>query len=330
MFSKVQKTSQVKNILIINMSNIGDVLLSAPAMDIILRDFPLAKCSVVVGERAASVFEGNARFEHIYIFDKHAKFFEQVQFILQLRKAHFDLVVDFRNTLIGYFLFPKWATPLAGKVDKEVHLKERHLNRLRTVYDFDLEPNVKNTILPSKNDEALVDGLLASFLKRDEPFVAIAPIAADKTKTWTPQGFMDVCNAIGKTYGYKIVLLGSQKDNVILENIKSNVNSPVLNIAGKTNLLQAAALIRRAAMVIVHDSGPMHIASYLDKPTVALFGPTEPKRSRPWGQYYAVVHENQQCARCLNQSADSAHTCMSAIKPEHVMKAFAQVKDQMK
>lgn len=330
MFTKVYKNSSVKHILIIALSNIGDVLLSAPSIDILLRDFPEAKVSLVIGERAVSIVEGNPRINKVYIYDKTASFWGQLQWFLKLKQQNFDLVVDFRHTLIGFFLLPTWVTPLSFKIDKIVHLKERHLNRLRTVYDFSVDPAIQSFALPSKEDERHIDRLLEPFMKAGEPFVAIAPIAADKAKTWLPEGFMEVCNAIGRDYGLKIVLLGSKKDDQILENIKSHVKYPIFNLAGHTDLLEAAALLRRAKIAIVHDSGPMHIASYLNIPIVALFGPTDPKSSTPWSQNFQVVHRNSECQRCKQPQLTEPHRCMAAITSSDVMKAFKEVNDAIR
>lgn len=322
MFLKLNKNSTVQNILVITLSNIGDALLSAPSIDILLRDFPNAKLSVLVGPRAASAFEGNSHIHHLYLLDKTASLLDKLKLIAHLKKQHFDLVVDFRHTVIGFLLFPKWVTPISGLIDKKVHLKERHLNRLRTIYNFNVEPFYSAAILPSESQEKLIDQLLNPFIQNQEPFVAIAPIAADSAKTWLPQGFIDLGNAIGSKYGYKIVLLGSQKDQEILEFIKTHIDYPVLNLAGRTNLLEAGALLKRCKFAVVHDSGPMHIASYFNKPAVALFGPTNPKNSQPWGDHYEVVHKNAECARCINDSTGVPHTCMSAIKADDVMKAI--------
>ena len=330
MFWKLYKNSSVKNILVITLSNVGDVVLSAPVVDILLRDFPSAQLSLVIGERAASLFEGNPRISQIHIFDKTRNPIEQASWTLGLRKYHYDLVVDLRNSMIGYFLTPKWMMPPLLFPDKTIHLKKQHLNRLRSLYDFMPEAALPATIMPSESDERLIDGLLNDFLGKDSSFVFIAPYAADLAKTWNAQGFAHLSKAIANQYGLKIVMIGSaaQKENIDAIIAQSGVW--VLNLAGRTNLIQIAALIKRAKIAIVHDSGPMHIASYFNKPVVALFGPTDPQCSAPWSSLFKVVHRNTQCPRCLNPKAFSVlHNCMSAITQEDVLQAFSEVYGQI-
>jgi heptosyltransferase-2 len=330
MFSKLFKHSSVKNILVITLSNIGDVVLTGPAIDILSRDFPKAKISLVTGAKVASLFEGNTCISKVHIFDKTLNSIERAKWTLRLKRDHYDMVVDFRNTMIGYFLFPKWITPPMVSPDKRSHLKEQHLNRLRTLYHFDPAPAPFVTIVPSKSDEQLVDRYLKSFLGGNSFFIVIAPLAADVAKTWTVQGFIDLTKAINAQYGFKIVMIGSMENKLVIERIKTESGVNVLNLAGCLNLIQGAALLKRAGIAIVHDSGPMHIASYFNRPIVALFGHTDPEFSRPWSSVYQVVRRNKNCPRCLNPGSSGPHECMSAIKSQDVMQALGEVYEKIR
>ena len=326
MFWKLSKNSPVKNILVITLSNIGDVVLSAPVMDILLRDFPLAKLSLVIGERASSLFEGNSRISQIHIFDKMRTPLEHLRWTWGLRKYHYDLVIDLRNSMIGYFLTPKWMMPPLLFPDKTIHLKQQHLNRLRSLYDFEPKSILPVTITPSLSDERLIDGLVNDFLEKDLPFIFIAPYAADLAKTWDAENFVNLSKELFIQYGLKIIMIGSaaQKENI--DGIIAKSGADILNLAGKTNLIQIAALIKRAKVAIVHDSGPMHIASYFNKPVIALFGPTDPQCSSPWSSIFKVVHRNNECRRCLKPKDFSVlHNCMAAITQQDVLAAFAEV-----
>ena len=330
MFLKLYKNSSVNNILVITLSNIGDAVLTAPVIDILLRDFPSAKLSLVAGAKTASLFEGNPRIAQIHIFDKKLSFLKQAQWTLNLRQYHFDLVIDLRNSMIGYFLFPKWITPPALFVNQKLHLKQRHLNRLRSLYDFGsyLAPAV--TISPSKGDEQFVDQLLNSFLKGNEPFVIIAPYSANSSKTWGKQALISFINSITDQYGLKVVVIGALDNREDVEHMGSQTHSPILNLAGKTNLIQLAALFKRSKIAVVHDSGPMHIASYMNTPLVALFGPTNPDHFGPWGAVYNVVRRNSQCEPCLDPKSSVTHDCLSAITPQDVLVAFGEVYEQVR
>jgi heptosyltransferase-3 len=329
MFSKLSKNSPVKNILVITLSNIGDAVLTAPVMDVLLRDFPSAKLSIVTSEKCASLFEGNPRINRIHLFDKHSYFLDQAKWTLDLRRYHYDLVVDLRNSMIPYFLSPKWLTsPFIEKGD--LHLKDQHLKRLRSLYDFSEGSASKLAIAPSSSDEQKVEGLLHGFLGQSSSFILIAPFAQDSAKTWPSSEFAKLSRALYEKYHLKIVMIGSGQQKQEIDQIIAWAQVPILSLPGQTNLIQIAALIKRATIVIVHDSGPMHIASYFNKPIVALFGPTDPHYSKPWSTKERVLRSHENCQRCLNPKLlNVPHNCMSGISVQEVLIAFEEVYGQI-
>ncbi len=330
MFSKLYKHSSVRNILVITLSNIGDAVLTAPVIDILLRDFPSAQLSVVAGAKAAPLFEGNPRISRIHVFDKQRNALTQAQWTLGLRAYRYDAVVDLRNSMIGYFLLAKWMTPPDLSVYKTLHLRQRHLNRLRSLYDFGPGEAPMLAMVPSKEDELFVDQLLRPFLKGGAPFVIVGASAGDSAKTWPDKEFVHLNKAIISKYAFKIVMVGSRQDRQTIESIGNQVGEEVLNLAGRTSLTQLIALFKRTKMAVVHDSGPMHIASYVNKPLVALFGPTDPDYYGPWSYVYKVVRRNGRCPRCLDPKTPLTHNCMSAITQQDVLESFKEVYEQIR
>ena len=327
MFWKLSKNSSVKNILVITLSNIGDVIATALVIDILLRDFPYARLSVVTGAKPASLFEGNPKIHNIHIYDKTLSWIGQFRWILGLRKYRYDLVVDLRNSMIGFSLFPRWITALMIFSDRHLHMKDRHLNRLRFLYDYGHGDALKLAIKPSPKDEKVVDDLLGGHVK---PFIVVAPRAADSSKTWAEEKFLNLCKDIVDRYPVHIVLIGSLDDGPVLERIKGS-SSRIVSLAGKINLIQTVDLINRSLMVVAHDSGPMHIASYLNKSVVALFGPTDPEFSHPWGKGSSCVIEHKdQCERCKSPKISVGHECMNLISEKQVLQAFGEIYEKIR
>lgn len=328
MFLKLSKNSSVKNILVITLSNIGDVIATALAIDILLRDFPQAKLSVITGAKPASLFEGNPKIQNIHIYDKTLSWWQQFKWILGLRTYQYDLIVDLRNSMIGFLLFPRWITSLMFFSDRHLHMKDRHLNRLRLLYDYGVGDAPKLGIKPSKEDERVVNSLLDKNVK---PFIVVAPRAADLSKTWSEEKFLNLCKDIIDHYPVNIVLIGSLNDTSVIEYITNQSSTRIFSLAGKINLIQTVYLIHQSLMVIAHDSGPMHISSYLNKPVLALFGPTEPLFSHPWGKsIYKVVSHKDRCARCLNPNLSIAHECMNFISEQEVVQAFGEIYEKIR
>ena len=102
--------SEINKILVISLTNIGDVILTFPVIDILKEDFPSAKLSIVIGPKAESLFCDNPHLEKVHIFNKHQLPFKTLRWVLGMRKEHFDLVVDLRNTAIPFMISPRYRT----------------------------------------------------------------------------------------------------------------------------------------------------------------------------------------------------------------------------
>jgi heptosyltransferase-2 len=301
------------------MTNIGDVVLSCPVIDILRRDFPQAQMDVVVGPKAVSLFADNPNF-HIKVFDKQAPIGKKISWFLDLRRAHYDCVVDLRRTALGFFLASRYRTPLFGR-SLAGHKKDIHLNRLRQIYDFDVPADKQYAILPTKEDEDFFEGAVVPVLQ-ERHFVVIAPGAASSDKRWHPEGFAQVADYLSNTY--KVVFVGDDKDVEIVDNIQGRMRSPALSLTGKINLRQLAYVLKKCSLVLAHDSGVLHLSCYFNVPVVALWGPTDINRYAPWSSKFIVVRHNEKCPRCQNPKTQEKHNCMSFIKAEDVVNAISK------
>src|ERR1700679_3915540 len=111
MCAKLLKESRPKRILVVSQTNIGDVVLTCPVLDILRRDFPQAKIDVVIGPKAISLFADNPDFG-IKVFNKQASLREKFAWFKDLYQKHYDCVVDLRRTMLPLFLMPQYAAPM--------------------------------------------------------------------------------------------------------------------------------------------------------------------------------------------------------------------------
>lgn len=331
MFSKLTKNSEVKNILVVSLTNIGDILVISPAMDILLNDFPKARMSVVVGPKGRSLFEENPNIERVYIYDKHADLKAKMTWLSNLRRQKFDAVVDFRNSFLPFLVHTRTRTAPILFMPKGLHLVDKHLVRLKDIYEFSGKSQDRKAIVILPKDREYVDSLLTGHIRPGEKFVLIAPVAADSAKTWTPEGFAKVSDQLIEQYGFKVVMVGGAENTAVMENIQSQMKHRILALAGRTNLVQVAEIVKRSFFSIVHDSGIMHIASYFNKPALALFGHTDPHLSGPWSEGSGYIWKNKQCPRCADmENREKFHSCMSAITPEDVLQCIEVSGDRVK
>ncbi|MDE2028321.1 MAG: glycosyltransferase family 9 protein [Candidatus Omnitrophica bacterium] len=324
MWPKLSKNCDPKHILVFSLTNIGDVVLTCPVIDVLCENFPEARMDVMIGPKAVSLFEDNPHFK-VKIFDKRSSLQEKQAWFLEVRRQHYDCVIDLRRTMLPVFLMPKYATPVAAFHVYHGHKKDGHLNHLRRLYPFEVPAARQYAVVTVTQDERFFDEEVAPFV-RTQPFVVVAPGAASSEKRWTPDGFVAVADHLSRST--KVIFVGDAKDRAVITSIQNRMKSPSLSLAGKSSLRQLAYVLKKAALALTHDSGVMHLASYLNVPLVVLWGPTPLEKYAPWSDRSVVVKRNELCERCRDPKMKAPHQCMSFIKPEDVIKAIEALKDE--
>ena len=108
------------------------------------------------------------------------------------------------------------------------------------------------------------------------------------------------------------VLVGSAKERQLCERLAGMCRSEAINLAGRTSLRQLGALVRLSELVLGHDSGTIHMAVAMSKPLVCIIGPTDPKRTGPYGHGESIVSASVECAPC-RRSVCEDNKCMRLI-----------------
>jgi len=298
MFFKLSRSSKIKRILVVSLSNIGDVVLTLPVVDILRAAFPAAELHLVVGPKAKSLFDENPHITRVIVYDKKMSWRGKLGWFLGLRRVRFDLVVDLRNSMLSFLLnagtvtFPACSPP-------KVHMKAKHLARLALVLDDINIPVERAAIILSAEQRSSVGRLVRGW----EDYVVVAPGAAAVHKRWSEQGFLQVVrHLISK--GQKVVLVGDQNDKIVAGRIAAAFPDGALDLCGQTTLVELAGVVARAALAVTNDSGIMHVASYFDRPVIALFGRSDPFFYGPWS------------SRCVALRKGAA---IEAIMPEDVI-----------
>jgi ADP-heptose:LPS heptosyltransferase len=114
--------------------------------------------------------------------------------------------------------------------------------------------------------------------------------------------------------------LGNHEDKVLGETIARAEPSRCVNLCGATSLPEMVEWIRLADLLITNDTGPMHVAAALGKPVVALFGPTEPRRTGPYGQLQNVLRLELPCSPCMKSTCyfEKPNECLRGLAPAMV------------
>ena len=169
-------------------------------------------------------------------------------------------------------------------------------------------------------------------LDPDRPVIAFAPGAEfGSAKRWPESHFSTLAEMISQRYpGAQIVLLGSAKDNAVCEAIHSSMPQ-ILNLAGKTSLKEAIALIAGIHLLVTNDSGLMHVASAFDIPVIALYGSTDYRHTPPFSSESHIISLNLACAPCQKRECPLGHhDCMNRLMPALVFEELMEIMENMK
>jgi heptosyltransferase-1 len=335
-------------ILIIKLSAIGDVAQTLPALEAIKKIHPESEITWVVEEAAAGVLDGHPLVDLLLVSRRKSwlrsrmnplalarGFRDMVRFIRKLRRTRYDIAIDFQGLLksgvliglaradrkIGYdrtrelsYLFLNERLPA---YDIEQHALERYLDVARYLGAKDPSPAC---MLPLEKERSVVSKRVGEIRAPGRPLVAVNPVARWKTKLWEERKFAELADRLIKEKNAVVIFTGSPDDRPVIERILSMMREKAVNWAGETSLKELAALASLSDLFITTDTGPMHLAAAAGARVLALFGPTAPWRTGPYGPSNITVRTGIDCSPCFRRKCGRAIECMSGIAVEDVMR----------
>ena len=158
-----------------------------------------------------------------------------------------------------------------------------------------------------------------------QPYLAVLPGAAyGSAKRWDPTSFATVIRGLQKSHSLQPILMGGPKDIEACKAVAQSLGSPITDLSGKTTTLELTHWLAHARLILCHDSGPMHLASFLRKPAVAIFGSTEPAWTGPLGSTVSIAQHKVSCNPCFLKTCPLDRRCMTRLTPEEVLTACEQ------
>lgn len=310
--------NQIKRILVITLSNIGDIILTTPVIRALSKEFPCSRIDVMVSPNGKDIFDKDPRIFKLVIYDKHISIAEKRRLQLKLRKLKYDLVVDLRNTVFPLLLAPRYRTSPIQSFPKDiVHKKERHLYRLVPFGIKNLSE--RSYIHITKEDEDYTNDLIKTNAVT-YPIVIVNPGAKSHLKRWTVEGFAEVCDGLIGECAASIVFVGAGPDDKeIVLSVARKMKNKHHNFVDKTNIRQLASLLKRSSLIITNDSAPMHIGCAVGTKVLAIFGPTDPRKYGPTGEFDAVINKKLLCSPCEVAACKYGHECMKLVSADEVL-----------
>lgn len=332
----------MRNILVIKLRYIGDVLLATPTLRAIKEVRPDVRVTMMVNHGTEDVLSGNPDIDEILVLDK-GSLAAQWRFIVELRRRRFDTVIDLTDGDRSAFLSWISGAPVRigfndehrrrGRCYTEVvqsvpgvrHRIDRDLAALKPlgIHASEKPPRLWLT----GEDEAGADQLLNRLgISRDRPILIVQPGARYWFKAWPAERFAELADRLAGDYGFQVLIGGSREDTSLAQKIHEAATSRPVSIAGQTTLKQFAAIAKRAVLFVGNDSGAMHMAAAVGTPMVALFGPSNPAEWGPRCDRMKVLYKGLDCRACFHPTCERGElNCMKQLSVQEVYAASVQL-----
>ena len=331
----------MQNILVCQTGGwIGDMVLLTPALRALKYAYPESNLALLLRPRVAGLMATHPYVDTCIIDTKNRGGYRSVaELVRWIREAAFDVAVvlhptSFRNALLPFLarVPVRVGTNVGGRGllltascpdTTDVHEVHRYL-RVLALLNINPASDFLEFWHTDTDREMIRDRLQAEGVSATDRLVALNLGTTWRTKRWDVANFAEVIYQIGHLIPEaRVVLIGSSTEQSLAADLPASL--PAINLIGSTSILQLGALLERCELCLTCDSGPMHIAAAVGTPTIALFGPTDPARHKPYGAGHIALEKPIECRPCYKRTChrqDAPHLCMTEIGPAEVIKAL--------
>jgi len=284
------------------------------------------------------MLELNPCLDELVIYDEegaHKSLLGKLRLVFSLRKRKFDTAFllhrSFTKALIVFLAGVKerigyptkrrgmLLTKMVDSPAEELHKVEYFLN---IAASCGLKPSSRSYefFINEAHKKFVGDLLRSEGISENDTVVVLCPGGNWDPKRWPKESFAKLADALSEKCAAKIIISGAKKDVVLAGEIKNMMKAKPVITAGKTTLKQLGALFQRADLVVANDTGPMHLSVAMKANTIALFGPTSPQLTGPYGEgRYKVIFKNDTCDVPCYDFTCTDNRCMAAIKVADVL-----------
>lgn len=336
---KLSKTPE--KILVIKPSSLGDIVHSLPFLNVLRDRFPRSEIHWIIAKGFEGLLEDHPMISRLLVINKDEwKKIKNVKDTISelrslfksLKKEKFDIVADLQGLLrSGVLTAATGASVRVGfkearegssifythRVEggKDIHAVDRYLK----IAKF-LGCDIADVCFPLPL--SFGSSRVTQYLP-DKEYAVLVPGARWKTKKWPPERFGELASRLPM----KFLVVGGKSDTDISNRVVNSSKGNAISIAGKTNIKELIEIMRKAKFVVSNDSGPMHIAAALGVPVFAIFGPTNPLRTGPYGKGHIIIRKGVECSPCYKRSCRDIK-CMEMIGVKEVADIIKQRVDK--
>ena len=325
----------VRRILVRVPNWVGDAVMSLPVLAGLKRLFPLAGITVLAAPRVAPLFATQPGVTEVIRYPSGRGKWQ----VLWEQRRRFDVALALPNSMES--ALGLWLVGVPSRVGYNTDARRLFLTEavsgrealagLHTVFYLlgllkalgGVATFTPPTLCLEPEEEALGAQLLSEAgLPGQGPWVGLSPGAAyGPAKRWEPARFAALGRELQREFDARLVLLGADDERPVAEEVKDQLQAPVVDLVGRTGLRQALGVMSQLHLLVTNDSGLMHAAAALSVPLVALFGSTDPVATGPFTSRATVIHHLQPCSPCFKRTCDTGYPCLTAISVDEVAAA---------
>mgnify|MGYP000854157144 CR=1 FL=1 len=326
-----------RKICVIHLNQIGDLMFSLPLLKSLRDRFPEAQIHSLLRPSLTGLLEDSPYVDRI--IPRRDALFSRLKLLWSLRRERYDLVISLPRSeeallltmmsnaqvKAGFYRWP-WDRGLDVKEVLQGHYSWFNFSKLLARLDIPVSQDTYVGLL--RVDEPLrVEGL-------PWRYAVISPGASSRrqSKQWDERKYASVITELSMMFGLSCVLVGGGDAVDLTRRISEHVHPSldggvrqVVDLAGKISLRELAAVLKKAKLFVGIDSGVMHMASALDVPTVAIFGPTDPRYSGPQNNRSLVVRKDLPCSPCYLREDCSHRRCLEELDAASVVESCRRV-----
>lgn len=336
---------KIKRVVVRSTNWVGDALMTVPALRELRRVLPQAHITLATRAWAEGLFADADFIDDLLIYDRGARDFRAVwRQIGAWRKARFDLAVLLQNAFeaaliasaarvplrTGYatdgrraLLTHPLPVPVWSGARHEIFYYlniiaglETHLNGTSNI--LDRAPDCTLTVSEFRKREAR-EILCANGAVFNRPLVALCPGSTNsRAKRWPARRFAALADMFSEEMGASVALIGSRDELDVSNEVAAQMRHRPVMLTGRTKLAEVVAILSIADFLVTNDTGPAHIAAALNRPTIVIFGPTDPTTTRPFSTFAEIIRKPPECAPCMLRDCPIDHRCMTAVSPAEV------------
>ncbi len=326
----------VKKILCIKPRGIGDIVLSTIILENLKAHFTNVKIDYLTEHFAVDAVNSNPLVNKVLSM---AKTEFPLKVALRIRKEKYNMIIDLWSNprsaqitflsgvkyRVGYsYRGRKYAYNIHGTSEKGIHHSAEHNLELLKVIDV---PIISKRIhfYVRKEDKLFADKYFDSQKLINNKVIGIIPAGGWASKRCDAAKWIEICKSVLQKYDVHFLILWGAGDEDDAHKIKTELGNKI-SLAPKTDLLQLTGLISKCDMIIANDSGPMHISAALGKPTLGIFGPTNPAAHRPYSSNSTFINKKDlHCIICNKLFCPYGHECMLELSVDEVIKKLETI-----